>query len=152
VGSRLPPGQSQTAKWPVLHYGGIPRIDLATWEFSVTGEVEAPRRWTWEEFTRLPRTTVRCHIHCVTTWSRFENAFEGVRASEVLQLVRVRPDAMFVMVESYGGYSTNVPLPALLDDDVVFAVTHDGRPLTPEIRMDGAVSYTHLTLPTICSV
>src|SRR5437588_464820 len=64
--SRLPPGQSRTEKWPVLHYGAIPRIDLATWEFTVTGEVEAPRRWSWEEFTRLPKVSVRCDIHCVT--------------------------------------------------------------------------------------
>jgi DMSO/TMAO reductase YedYZ molybdopterin-dependent catalytic subunit len=116
----------------VLYYGEIPRIDLATWEFSVTGEVEEPRRWMWEEFTRLPRTTVRCDIHCVTAWSRFDNAFEGVPASEVLRLARVRPEAKFVMVESYGGYTTNVPLPALLNDDVVFAFNHDGQPLTPE--------------------
>jgi DMSO/TMAO reductase YedYZ molybdopterin-dependent catalytic subunit len=116
----------------VLHSGAIPRIDLATWEFSVAGEVEGSRRWTWEEFTRLPRITVRCDIHCVTAWSRFDDTFEGVRASAVLQHVRVRPGAAFVMVGSYGGYATNVPLPALLDDGVVFAFNHDGRPLTPE--------------------
>jgi len=132
TGSRLPPGQSRTAKWPVLHYGGIPRIDLATWEFVVAGEVEAPRRWTWEEFTRLPHSTVQCDIHCVTAWSRFDNTFEGVRATEVLQHVQIRPGAAFVVVESYGGYTTNLPLPDLLDDDVLFAFTHDGKPLAPE--------------------
>src|SRR6516162_936956 len=122
---RLPPGQYQTAKWPVLHYGGIPRIDLATWEFAVSGEVEEPRRWTWDEFTRLPRKVVHCDIHCVTAWSRFDNSFEGVAATEVLGHVRVRPAAAFVMVHSYGGYATNLPLAALLDEDVVFAFTHD---------------------------
>ncbi len=132
AGSRLPPGQYETQKWPVLHYGGIPRIELATWEFFVAGEVEAPRRWTWEEFTRLPRATVRCDIHCVTAWSRFNNTFEGVAAAEVLRQVRVRPEATFVMVESFGGYMTNLPVAALLGDDVVFAFTHDGQPLTPE--------------------
>ncbi len=131
TGLRLPPGQSQTAKWPVLHYGGIPRIDLATWEV-VAGEVEAPRRWTWDEFTRLPRSTVRCDIHCVTAWTRFDNTFEGVRVTEVLRHVRIRPGAAFVLVESYGGYTTNLPLPDLLDDDVVFAFTHDGKPLGPD--------------------
>ncbi len=130
--SRLPPGQYQTTKWPVLHYGGIPRIDLGAWEFAVTGEVEEPRRWTWEQFTRLPRKAVQCDIHCVTAWSRFDNTFEGVAAAEVLRHVRVRPEATFVMVQSYGGYTTNLPLAALLDDDVVFAFTHDGEPLTPE--------------------
>jgi DMSO/TMAO reductase YedYZ molybdopterin-dependent catalytic subunit len=131
-GPRLPPGQYQTEKWPVLHYGGIPRIDLAAWEFRVAGEVEEPRRWSWEEFIHLPRTTLRCDIHCVTAWSRFDNIFEGVRATEVLQHVRILPGAAFAMVESFGGYTTNVPLPDLLDDDVVFAFTHDGRPLSPE--------------------
>jgi len=98
----------------------------------VTGEVEEPRRWTWEEFTRLPRATVRCDIHCVTAWSRFDNTFEGVRATEVLQHVRIHPGAAFAMVESHGGYTTNVPLPDLLDGDVVFAFAHDGQPLPPE--------------------
>jgi DMSO/TMAO reductase YedYZ molybdopterin-dependent catalytic subunit len=130
--AKLPPGQSRTEKWPVLHYGGIPRIDLATWEFAVTGEVEEPRRWTWEEFTRLPRTTVRCDIHCVTAWSRFENTFEGVAAVEVFRHVQRLPHAAFVMAHSYGGYMTNLPLAALLDDDALFAFTHDGAPLTPE--------------------
>jgi DMSO/TMAO reductase YedYZ molybdopterin-dependent catalytic subunit len=129
---RLPPGQHLTSKWPVLHYGGIPRIDLATWEFTVTGEVDEPRRWTWDEFTRLPRKTVRCDIHCVTAWSRFDNTFEGVAASEVLGYARVSKSAMFVTVHSYGGYTTNLPLPVLLGDDVVFAFSHDGQPLAPE--------------------
>jgi len=128
----LPPGQTRTEKWPVLHYGGIPRIDLATWEFTVGGEVEAPRRWTWEAFARLPRTTVRCDIHCVTAWSRFNNAFEGVAFQEVMRHVTPRPGAAFVMVHSYGGYTTNLDLNALLGDDVLFAVAHDGQPLTSE--------------------
>ncbi len=129
---QLPPGQYRTEKWPVLHYGAIPRIDLATWEFGVTGEVEAPRTWSWEEFSHLPRTVVRCDIHCVTAWSRFGNTFEGVAAREVLRDVRPRPGAEFVMVHSPGGYTTNLRLAALLDDDVLFAFTHDGTPLSPE--------------------
>ena len=130
--ARLPPGQYRTEKWPVLHYGGIPRIDLATWELAVTGEVEEPVRWTWEEFTHLPRTTVRCDIHCVTAWSRFDNTFEGVSFREVMQHIRPRPGAEFVMAHSYGGYTTNVRLADLLDTDVLFAFTHDGTPLAPE--------------------
>jgi DMSO/TMAO reductase YedYZ molybdopterin-dependent catalytic subunit len=130
--AQLPPGQYRTEKWPVLHYGAVPRIDMPTWEFAVTGEVEEPRRWTWEEFTHLPRTTVRCDIHCVTAWSRFGNTFEGVAATEVLRHVQRLPQAAFVMVHSYGGYMTNLPLAALLDDDVLFAFTHDGVPLAPE--------------------
>ena len=128
----LPPGQTRTEKWPVLHYGAIPRIDPATWEFTVTGEVEAPVRCSWAEFTALPRTTVRCDIHCVTQWSRFDNSFEGVACREVLRRAAPRPGAAFVMVHSYGGYTTNLELDALLDDDTLFAFSHDGRPLTPE--------------------
>jgi DMSO/TMAO reductase YedYZ molybdopterin-dependent catalytic subunit len=128
----LPPGQYRTEKWPVLHYGGIPRIDLATWEFAVTGEVEAPRRWSWEEFTRLPRTVVRCDIHCVTAWSRFDNAFDGVAVRDVMRDVRPRPGAEFVMVHSYGGYMTNLRLADVLGDDVLFAFSHDGTPLAAE--------------------
>ncbi len=130
--ARLPPGQYRTDKWPVLHYGGIPRIDLATWEFAVTGEVEEPVRWTWEEFTHLPRTTIRRDVHCVTAWSRFDNTFEGVAFREVMRHVRPRPGAEFVMAHSYGGYTTNVRLADLLDEDVLFAFTHDGTPLAPE--------------------
>jgi len=132
VHAKLPPGQYRTDKWPVLHHGGIPRIDLAAWDFTAAGEVEAPGRWTWNEFTALPHTVVRCDIHCVTAWSRFDNTFEGIAAREIFQRVRPRPDAAFVMAHSYGGYTTNLPLAALLDDDVVFAFTHDGKPLAPE--------------------
>ena len=129
---RLPPGQSVTQKWPVLHYGGIPRIDLATWVFTVEGDVETPRRWTWEEFGTLPRTRVPCDIHCVTAWSRYDNVFEGVSVREVLDRARPRPGASFVMVHSYGGYTTNLRLDDLARDDNVFAFTHDGRPLAAE--------------------
>lgn len=129
---RLPPGQYRTEKWPVLHYGAIPEIKLDAWEFTVTGEVEAPQRWSWEEFNRLPRITVRCDIHCVTAWSRFDNTFEGVAASEVLRHVVVLPGAAFATVHSYGGYTSNLPLSTLLDDDVVFAFMHDGALLPLE--------------------
>ncbi len=132
AGSRLPPGQYETAKWPVLHYGSIPKIDLAAWEFVVAGEVEEPRRWTWAAFTSLPRTTVRCDIHCVTAWSRFDNTFEGVAASEVLRHLTIRSGAAFAMMESDGGYTTNVPVEDLRAGDALFAFAHDGRPLTPE--------------------
>jgi DMSO/TMAO reductase YedYZ molybdopterin-dependent catalytic subunit len=130
--SRLPPGQTRTETWPVLNYGAIPRVDLAAWTLSIEGEVETPCRWTWDEFTALPRKTVRCDIHCVTAWSRFDNAFEGPAAADLFARARPRARAGFTMVHSYGGYTTNLRLDDLLTDDVVFAITHDGRPLTPE--------------------
>ena len=85
---RLPPGQSLTLKWPVLHYGDVPRVDLRTWDFRIDGLVEKPVRLTWEEFNRLPKTEIQCDIHCVTRWSRFDNRFEGVLFTEVMKLVR----------------------------------------------------------------
>lgn len=130
--ARLPPGQTLTKKWPVLYYGGIPRIDLATWAFTVEGEVESPRRLTWSELTALPPKSVPCDVHCVTAWSRFDNVFAGVAVADVLGPARPRDGARFVMVHSYGGYTTNLPLDDLMQDDVLFAFTHDGTPLTPE--------------------
>jgi DMSO/TMAO reductase YedYZ molybdopterin-dependent catalytic subunit len=90
---RLPPGQSLTLKWPVLHYGDVPRVDLATWDFRIDGLVEKPVKLTWKEFNRLPKTEIQCDMHCVTRWSRFDNRFEGVLFTEVMKLVTPRPEA-----------------------------------------------------------
>src|SRR5487761_1402417 len=84
LGSRLPPGQRSTDGWPVLHYGSMPRIDLATWNFEVKGLVEQATSLTWNEFTALPQTTVHCDLHCVTAWSKFDTVFTGVPARELL--------------------------------------------------------------------
>src|SRR5258706_15873939 len=88
---RLPPGQVRTEKWPVLHYGSVPRVDIATREFRVFGEVERPGRWTWEEFQRLPRPAVRSDIHCVTRWSRFDNLWGGGSRRTVLDAAGRKP-------------------------------------------------------------
>ena len=85
--ARLPPGQYLTEKWPVLHAGGVPDVDLATWDFAVWGEVVSPIRLSWQEFNRLPKTQVTQDIHCVTRWSRFDATFEGVPWSEIKKLV-----------------------------------------------------------------
>mgnify|MGYP003344465498 FL=1 len=85
---RLPPGQIKTDKWPVLHYGSVPTVDLATWSLQVDGLVEQPLRWTWDEFKSLPRVQVFSDIHCVTRWSRYDNLWEGVSIREVLQIGR----------------------------------------------------------------
>lgn len=130
--ARVPPGQVVTPKWPVLHYGKVPRADLATWDFRVEGMVEQPLRFTWEEFQQLPRSEIHCDIHCVTRWSRLNNTFAGVSFQEIYRRARPKPDARFVMVRAENGFSSNVPLDDLLRPDVVFADTHDGQPLTPE--------------------
>jgi len=131
-GDRLLPAQLLTEKWPVLTHGETPRVDLSRWTFRMFGRVEAERVWTWEELSRLPRVEVVSDIHCVTRWSRFNNRWEGVRPRDLLAQVQIRPGARHVMVHAENDYATNVPLEALLDDDVVLAVKHDGRPLHPD--------------------
>jgi DMSO/TMAO reductase YedYZ molybdopterin-dependent catalytic subunit len=129
---RLPPGQHLTEGWPVLQYGAIPRIDLATWRLSLAGLVEEPVSFNWEEFSALPQRTVHCDIHCVTQWSKFDNEFGGVAVDDILARVRVRPEATHVMVHAFGGYTTNLSLAGLTGPDCLFATKHNGRPLTAE--------------------
>ena len=129
---RLPPGQRLTDGWPMLTYGSTPRIDLATWEFLIFGLVAEERRLSWDEFQALPQTSDTSDIHCVTTWSRYDNRWEGVRFRDLMALVEVLPEAREVMFHSYGGYTTNVPLDQLLGDDVLLAHTHDGQPIERE--------------------
>ena len=131
-GDRLPPGQKLTDGWPVLHYGGIPQIDLATWKFSVVGLVDEELHLSWDEFVALPQETLRSDIHCVTHWSKFDNDWTGVRFSELMKHVRAKPSATHVMVHSHGGYTTNISLAELMDEAVLFAHQHNGAPLTKE--------------------
>ncbi|MBM4437054.1 MAG: sulfite oxidase-like oxidoreductase [Actinobacteria bacterium] len=129
---RIPPGQRVTDKWPVLHYQEPAPYNLAKWDFRVWGEVEAPVRWTWPEFTGLPSTTITSDIHCVTHWSKVGNVWEGVHVREVLAHVRLKPSALFVMVHADPGYTANVTLAELDQDDVLFALRHNGAPLAHE--------------------
>jgi DMSO/TMAO reductase YedYZ molybdopterin-dependent catalytic subunit len=129
---RVPPGQVATAKWPVLTYGAVPRIDLARWTLRVFGAVEQPRAWSWADFERLPRVTVVSDVHCVTRWSRLDNRWRGVRPRDLLGESRPHPTARYAMVHAAPDYTTNLPLDALLDDDVLLATHHDDRPLAPE--------------------
>ncbi len=130
--TRVPPGQVVTDKWPVLHYGTVPRVDLSRWTFRVFGAVEEERVWTYEEFLRLGWAQVRCDIHCVTRWSRLDVLFEGVPAKTILTQVRRKPGADWVLVHAEGGYTTNLHVLDLDRDDVLFATRADGKPLSPE--------------------
>lgn len=141
--NRIPRNQSRTKKWPVLDAGGPPsNLDLKRWRFSLTGLVEEPVEWTWEEFQKLPRSRVFADMHCVTRWSRLGNVWEGVTTREVLKHVKLKPDAKFVLVSAYdkgfsfrGGataWTTNMPLEHFLDEDCIFADTHDGAPISLE--------------------
>jgi DMSO/TMAO reductase YedYZ molybdopterin-dependent catalytic subunit len=129
---RLPPGQSLTLKWPVLHYGSVPRFDPDRWDFRVYGFVEAPLRWTWAEFNALPKVARHSDFHCVTRWSRFDNDWEGVAFQEVLGRVKLKPGASHVLVHAEQGYTANVPLADLDREEVLFATHHDGQPLSAD--------------------
>jgi DMSO/TMAO reductase YedYZ molybdopterin-dependent catalytic subunit len=129
---RLPPGQSLTLKWPVLHYGSVPRFDPAKWDLRIGGLVEKNVRLTWEEFNQLPKINVIGDFHCVTRWSRFDNRWTGVPFRAVLNLVRPESRVQHVLVHAEQGYTSNIPLADLDRDDVLFATHHDGVPLTPD--------------------
>jgi DMSO/TMAO reductase YedYZ molybdopterin-dependent catalytic subunit len=129
---RLPPGQIVTQKWPVLHYGPVPTVDLTHWRFEVKGEVERPFTLTWEELLALPRQETACDIHCVTRWSRYDNVFGGVPVRALLARAGVKADAGFVLVHGEHGYTTNLPLADLDREANLLALTHNGEPLTPE--------------------
>lgn len=130
--ARTPPGQTLTEKWPVLHYGSVPDADLARWRFRVFGLVKQPIELTYHEMMALPRTSVTRDIHCVTTWSRLDNTFEGISFREVIKLVEPLPEARFALVHAEYGFTTNLPLVDLDRDDVLFADRHGGKPLTPD--------------------
>jgi DMSO/TMAO reductase YedYZ molybdopterin-dependent catalytic subunit len=129
---RLPPGQSLTIKWPVLHYGSVPRFDPATWDFKISGLVEEPLRLTWNEFRSLPQVEVASDFHCVTRWSRLDNRWKGVRFTDVLDRVKVKRGAEFVLVLVEEGYTSNILLKDLQRPEVFFALDHDGEPLSGE--------------------
>jgi DMSO/TMAO reductase YedYZ molybdopterin-dependent catalytic subunit len=130
--ARLPPGQYLTEKWPVLHAGSVPQTDLATWDFKVFGEVDEPVTLTYEELTALPQTDITADIHCVTRWSRFDTSFKGVHWRELKKLVRPKPSARFVLAHAEQGFTSNLPLEALEEDDALIAWEADGEPLEPE--------------------
>jgi DMSO/TMAO reductase YedYZ molybdopterin-dependent catalytic subunit len=129
---RVPPGQYVTEKFPVLHYGSVPRVDLTTWDFKVWGHVENSLRFTWEEFKTLPRRTVHADLHCVTRWSKLDTDWEGVPIQAIFELAAFKQGATHVLAHSEQGYTANLPLSVLDDDDVMLADTYDGRPLDPE--------------------
>ncbi len=132
--NRLPPGQSLTQKFPVLHYGRTPKTDLALWDFRIFGLVEQDKQWNWEEFNALPRTSTTLDIHCVTRWSKFDTVWEGVSLKTLVEeeIVIPKPEAKFVIQHCEQGYTTNLPLEAMLQDNVLLTTHFDGVPLTLE--------------------
>jgi DMSO/TMAO reductase YedYZ molybdopterin-dependent catalytic subunit len=159
---RVPPGQWVTERWPVLHYGPVPDVDLDTWDFQVFGLVdeapsrppfrgvrrdgksppfrevrrdgasEQPLRLTYAQFMALPKVQVKADIHCVTRWTLLDSVWEGVAFKELMKLIRPKPEARFVLVHCEYGFTTNLPLDVLLDDDVLFATKRNGEDITPD--------------------
>jgi DMSO/TMAO reductase YedYZ molybdopterin-dependent catalytic subunit len=130
--TRIPPGQYLTERFPVLTYGPNPAFDLQAWDLRVDGEVDAPVSLTWDELMALPQTTITTDIHCVTRWSKLDTTWTGVRVRDLLERAQVRPAGRFLLAHSDGGYTTNMPLELLYDDNVLVAHTYEGQPLEPD--------------------
>jgi DMSO/TMAO reductase YedYZ molybdopterin-dependent catalytic subunit len=131
---RLPPGQSLTQKFPVLHYGPVPGFDPQAWSFRVWGEVEEELRWSWEEFNRLPRTRLTMDIHCVTRWSKMDTTWEGVSVKTMVDegIIRFKPAAQYVLQHAEYGFTTNLPLEVVLGENFLLATHYNGEPLSPD--------------------
>jgi DMSO/TMAO reductase YedYZ molybdopterin-dependent catalytic subunit len=132
--NRLPPGQSLTNKFPVLHYGPTPQTDLKTWDFRVFGLVEEEKAWNWEEFNKLPRTKITMDLHCVTRWSKFDTTWEGVSVKTLIDegFIKPKPEAQFVVQHCEYGYTTNTPLELILQDNFLLATHYEGQPIPLE--------------------
>jgi DMSO/TMAO reductase YedYZ molybdopterin-dependent catalytic subunit len=130
--ARLPPGQYLTEKWPILHAGDVPKTDLATWDLKIWGEVETPVTLSFAQLQALPATDLTIDIHCVTRWSRFDTRFKGVRWRELAALCVPKESARFVIAHAEQGYTANVPLAALEDENALVVYEADGAPLTPD--------------------
>lgn len=131
---RLPPGQSLTVKFPVLHYGPVPSFDLAAWNFRVWGLVQAEKTWSWQEFNQLPRRKVLMDIHCVTRWSKSDTQWEGVSVKDLVEkgFITLNSGARYVMQHAEFGYTTNLPLEVVLQDNFLLATHFNGEPLSAE--------------------
>jgi DMSO/TMAO reductase YedYZ molybdopterin-dependent catalytic subunit len=132
VADRLPPGQYLTEKWPVLHYGNVPKVDLATWDLAIEGLVAQPVRLSHTEFLKLPRRVVKADVHCVTRWSMLDSTWEGVPVAEVMKLVQLKPEASHVMVRAEQGFTANLSLEDFVRDENMLVDTRNGEPISPE--------------------
>jgi len=131
---RMPPGQSYTQRFPVLHYGPVPHFDPEKWDFKVWGDVETPMTLTWEQFHALPRTRLMMDVHCVTRWSKFDTLWEGVSVRTLVELGMVKPlpSAKYVLQHAEYGYTANLPLEIVLAENFLLATHYDGVPLSPD--------------------
>ena len=142
--SRVPPGQHVVRDFPVLSAGPTPRLPLAEWSLSIVGEVDEPRRWTWDEFRKLPTETFKVDIHCVTKWTKLDTSWTGVSLDTLLE--QVESAAEFAVAYSDGGYTTNLPVEDLTDGKAWIAFEYDGQPLDPEHGGPARLLVPHLYL------
>jgi DMSO/TMAO reductase YedYZ molybdopterin-dependent catalytic subunit len=124
--SRLPPGQYETRDFPVLSLGPTPDIDIKNWKLEVTGLVEKPMSWTWEDINKLPKTEVKKDIHCVTKWSKFDTNWEGISLDHIIDLVKVSETATHLIAHSYDGYTTNIPMEDITNGQAWVATAYEG--------------------------
>jgi DMSO/TMAO reductase YedYZ molybdopterin-dependent catalytic subunit len=127
---RLPPGQHLVRDWPVLDLGVQPDIAREAWRLRISGVVENPLVWDWAGFAALPQSRFTSDIHCVTTWSRYDNRWDGVATRDILETARPMPEARFVVLHSADGYTTNLPLEDFAAEDALLAHSWDGAPLS----------------------
>jgi DMSO/TMAO reductase YedYZ molybdopterin-dependent catalytic subunit len=130
--NRIPPGQHEAGNWPTLQYNGVPQVDTSGWTFTISGLVANEVTLDYSEFMKLPMVKVFSDIHCVTTWSRLNNLWEGPSSRAMADLAGVKPEAKYVIVKAQGIFTTNLTLADFLEEDVLFAVKHDGQPLSAQ--------------------
>ncbi|NTF82797.1 sulfite oxidase-like oxidoreductase [Rhizobium rhizogenes] len=129
---RLPPGQHLVKNWPVLDLGEQPQVSLSSWRLDVRGLVETPLSLDWAAFQALEQSSKVSDIHCVTTWSRYDNRWEGVSTRDLLDLAMPKAEAHYVILTSYDGYTTNLPLADFAAEDAILATAWEDQPLTRE--------------------
>ena len=131
---RLPPGQSLTQKFPILHYGPVPPFDPFTWDFRIWGEAEEAKRFTWQEFNQLPRRKIVMDIHCVTRWSKFDTEWEGVAISDLVKsgMIKLKTSASYVVEHAEFDFTTNLPLSVVLAENFLLATHFNGEPISPD--------------------
>jgi DMSO/TMAO reductase YedYZ molybdopterin-dependent catalytic subunit len=127
---RVPPGQTVTERFPILHEGNVPEYDMSKWSLRIFGEVEKEKVFSYEDLLAMPQTQITCDIHCVTRWSKLDTVWEGVLFRDFLQHINIKPEGKFVMLHADNEYETNVPLVDLLGDQILLAFKYDGQALT----------------------
>ena len=130
--NRLPPGQTGSKKWPVLHYGPVPDYSDGSFDLKVFGQVQNPLTYSLQEVLEMPRVELQADMHCVTTWSVLENTFIGIAVQDFMKAHPYRENVCEVVAHSEYGFSANIPIEDFMQEDVILALEHNGEPLTPE--------------------